>query len=36
MRELARDADIIILPADKGRSTVVMDVVTTGPKYKPC
>ncbi|MDA8003198.1 MAG: hypothetical protein MPL62_18085, partial [Alphaproteobacteria bacterium] len=25
VRELARDADIIILPADKGKSTVVMD-----------
>ena len=25
MKELAKDDDIVVLPADKGRGTVVMD-----------
>lgn len=32
--ELAKDADIVILPADKGRATVVMDCTDYSAKMQ--
>ena len=36
VKELAKDDDIVILPTDTGRSTVVMTVKTTVPRYWQC
>ena len=36
VKELAKDDDIVILPADKGRATVVMDRKDYSAKMRAC